>query len=1222
LYDIINAGGDTVLNKWTIEQQNAININNKNILVSASAGSGKTAVLVERVISKVINLQIDIDKLLVVTFTKASSTELKERLLNAIYSKLKEDKNNYFLKKQLEKINRATITTIHSFCLEVIKNNFYNLGIDPNISIIDDNIAKLLLNKSFIEVLEEEYKNYSNNTFGLYQVLELFNSKDEEFLEAMNKIYSFISSFEYPLKWLKSSVELYNITDINKDLCSFDFGRNIYSDSISDLKILLEKTNKLREELSKDVDYIKYVEVIDQDIENIKRCINCSYLNWDKLYQNLSMIAYLSMPRNKVANMELKEKFSYFRKNILKKDIDTIKNKIYTTSENILKDLKIGYKYLNFIYNYILKVDEKYKLYKQKNNGIDFSDIEHLALKVLINEDTNEKTEQAMYYVDKFEEVYIDEYQDTSYIQEAILNSVSKVNNRFMVGDIKQSIYKFRQAMPEIFNKKYLEYTNYIKDIEDNNVKVILAKNFRSRKNVLNSINYIFSQIMSLEIGQCDYSKDEILKFGANYYEEDETTDYSTEINILDLKENEITDTDYDIEDNEVDLDSNNYNESIQYINELKTFEIESNYIAKKINELVGNYNLYDSKNKVFYKARYKDIVILLRNTKDKANILENTLNTNNIPVYSDNGVNLYSSDEINLVLSFLKIIDNPMQDIEMVSIMYSIVGKFTLDEIYEIKNTTDGYIYHSLLEYIKNDNNNNENNILYNKVSSFLNLINTYINYTKIYNISEILIRLYKETSIYNHVILFKNSKIAKINLDSLINISSKFDSNSSIYSFINYIESLKEKNQDSTTAKIIGENENVVRIMTIHKSKGLEFPIVIIANTSSNYSNKDISNSTVLHQKLGIGINILDEDNLTSYPSIIKTSIKDSMIKDLKSEELRMLYVAMTRAKEKLIIFGTLKDYQKKIDNLFIIYNNSKIDSSIVLKNNCYLDNILMGLNKYNVKNNKMFSLNVVSVKHKDNISNVVVEDKYTRINIKDKLENEIINIKDKFNIENYIKKYENNLEFKYEYIELTKLDKKVSVSELKKSNNEFLDLKEEIILKKPECLIDSNIKTTAVRKGTLVHFLLEHLDFKNINNKEDIIKFVNNLVLKNYITNQDAKEINIDKIFKFLNSKIGIEIKNSKIVKREVEFVLKDSSKSQSLIQGVIDLYFLNNDNSYTLIDFKTDNLTNEQDYIDRYKIQLDIYKEAIEKISNVKVSKVFIYSFKLDKEIEVK
>lgn len=1240
---------------WTKEQQLAIDKQKGNILVSASAGSGKTAVLVERIINKVIKYGVDIDRLLVVTFTNASAAELKERLISAIYKAIDKDPSNIFLKKQLANINRASITTIHSFCLEVIRSNFFLLEIDPNVKICDDTQSNILKNKAMESILESEYVNSGSSDFALsvelYKILELFKGKDEEFVESMFKIYSYIQSFPYPFEWLKGQIEKYNIKDSNTDLCNFDFGKEIYNDCLNELKILSERIKEYMTVLESDSDFVKYTEMLNLDLEMVDRCIKCSYSSWDKLYDNLSMIQFSNFPRNKVSNEILREELKSLRDKYVKATVNRVKDNIYAKSIDISSELVSSYKYLEYFYQFLIKFDSVYSELKKESGYIDFNDIEHLALKLLIDRkiDDNgneifEFTEVAKKYQEKFVEVYTDEYQDTSFVQETILEAVSGSKDRFMVGDIKQSIYKFRQAMPEIFNSKYEKY-NLLENIECNDYysseedskeyKIILAKNFRSRKNVLDSINYIFSQIMSKENGECDYSDIEELKYGAESYVENDSNDYSTEVNILELKdvEEESSNSTDATED-----EPSNF-EAKEYIKELKKFEIESIYIAKKIKELVepNGFKVYDLKKSSFRDARYKDIVILLRNIKDKGNILEKTLKENGIPAFSDSSTNLFDSDEIKCVMSFLQVLDNPLQDIPLVSIMYSIIGKFTLDELSQIHEyAKNDYLYNALLLVSQNKEDN-----LYEKVNYFLKLLDKFKSYLKMYSIAELLIRLYKETNIYYQFSLLQNSKECKANLDSLIQIAVKYESMGmrSLYSYISYIDKLKNKTSaDTSTAKLIGENEDVVRIMTIHKSKGLEFPIVILSDTSTKYNTLDLSSDVILHHKLGIGVNFVNEDYMITYPSVIKQAIKNIALKEIKSEELRMLYVALTRAKEKLIIFTTIKDYETLYNNQFVMYKDNKLDPIVVEKNTTYFQNILMALRKYiNECGNNIYKINHINVLNKEELENISSITSSNNQNnslctFEEKIENIDLKDIDKQKLEAYFNRISENLNFKYRYSEDVKSETRVSVSELKKNkNSEEQDIlsynskheDEETVLKQPECLSKDKKVYTSVRKGTLIHFILEHLDLKILKTKKDIAEYILKLIDKGTIRKEDAEQINVDSIFNFLNSKIGNELREteSENIFREEQFVLKDKNISNSTIQGVIDIYYINKEGNIVLVDFKTDKLYVEDQYVSRYRTQLEIYKSALEKLTKKKVDKMYIYSFNINKEIQV-
>ena len=1207
---------------WTEKQQEAIDKRNCNILVAASAGSGKTAVLVERVITRVITDGVDINKLLIVTFTNASASELKERLLKRIYEALDNDVSNAFLKKQIKNINIADIETIHSFCLKLIRSNFNVLEIDPNVSVCDESYSSVLKLKAINKVLENLYIEANNDDLKkekLFKVLELFSSKDDNLISYILKIYSYINSFSYPLDTLKANIEAYNIDEAKIDLTDTNYGKVIFDDVLSTISLLIvdfeEKINKIRGK----EDFEKIVDVLNSDITYLKSIVSAAS-TWDKLYDMLIDLSFSRMPTYKGVETELKDDIVDFRNKILKKQIEELKRKVYASSEVILQDNNVAYSYISYIYDIIVEFDKEYKKLKEESGVIDFSDIEHLALNVLVKKDEEGNmclTDVAKALKDKFEEIYTDEYQDTSLVQEAILNAVSKDNNRFMVGDVKQSIYKFRQAMPEIFNSKYKEYTLNSSDNTDSNVKILLSKNFRSRENVVYSINEIYEKIMSDEVGSCNYADIEKLEFGAEYYKKDKSNDYRTEINIIDLKDEEKLSE--DISEEEItDVD--------EKIDELKNFEIEAYFISKKIKDVINNFKVYDAKQDMFRKTDFKDIVILIRSIKDKGEILEKVLKESGIPAFSDSSSSIFETDEIKLVLSLLRIIDNPLQDIYMVSVMYSILGNFTLDELTFIRSyAPKKSIYDSL--YIAKDVIQEEKKqgiltdkkeILLNKIIRLTTFLEQYISISKIYSVSQILLKLYKETNLYNQYLLEEDvSSIKRANLDYLIDIAINYENSfydSNISSYIKYVDNLKEKaDSSSSSAKILGENEDVVRIMTIHKSKGLEFPVVILSDTSRKYNIRDISNTVVMDNDLGIGINVVKEDLNITYPSVIKQAIKSKIEKDTKSEELRMLYVALTRAKEKLIIFSTLKDYEKSISGKKYSLRNGKIDPKIIEKNNSYYANIEAALMCTSKKRlDELFNINVLSKKDIKDMLNTKSEIEQ-RSNLKSRIE-KTDNSENKGKIIDIIEK---NLDFKYKYLDDTLSETRVSVSKLKEKSNEKNE--ETISFSMPTCLNDDI--DTGASYGTLIHNILMYIDYTKINSYDDLKEFVNDLENNKVIKKESITLNMLNRINTFLNSNIGKELKKSIEIHKEKEFILRDKSVSNSDIQGVIDLYYINEKGNIILVDFKTDNLEKEAEFISRYKIQLEIYKRALEKLINKKVEKSYIYSFKLGKEIEV-
>ena len=739
----------------------------------------------------------------------------------------------------------------------------------------------------------------------------------------------------------------------------------------------------------------------------------------------------------------------------------------------------------------------------------------------------------------------------------------------------------------------------------------------------MDSINYIFKKIMSKEMGDCDYSKDEVLQFGAVSYEDNKALDYSTEINIIDLKKDE----DKKLSEN---LEEGGESQE-EYLEDLKKFEIEAIFVAKKIKEIVRKAKTYNIKKNKMSSTKYKDIVILLRSIKDKGTILEETLKKYNIPVFCDVSTNLFDSDEIHLLISLLKIIDNPYQDIEMISVLYSIIGSFSLDELIKIRSIDrKAKIYDNLFEAkkileekVKNDEKSEVK--LLEKINRFMELLENLTSFSKINLVSTLLLEIYDKTNIYRQYVIDKNSAQKKANLNLLVSLAIKCEENkiTSLNEYIIYIKNLKDKTDAYTSsAKIIGENEDVVRIMTIHKSKGLEFPYVFLCDTSKKYNMLDTTALVTMHHNLGLGINIVDDEFKVSYPSVIKEAIKAQIIKETKNEELRMLYVALTRAKEKLYIYAVDNDYEKFSKKQIPIYKGNRLEPLIVENNNSYFENINMALKDYD-NSLGLFNINVINAYENINVNEEKEEDK--KLSLKSIFKSKIKNKEyEREKIEDEKSKLNEVIGFKYKYQDEVNVPSRVSVSLLKKQDYEMqedvqnVEYINEININK---LSDIHEKYSSAKKGTLIHFVLENIDLSRNYEKEGLKNEIEKLVKIGKITKIDAGYININKILTFLKSDLGTEIRNSKFVKKEQEFILKEERISKSVIQGIIDLYYINENGNIVLVDFKTDRIDEEELFRKKYKKQLEIYKIALEKITGKKVENSYIYSFNLGKKISI-
>ena len=1170
-------------------------------------GSGKTAVLVERMIQKIIKDKIDIDSILIVTFTNAAASEMKERILEAIYKKIEENPENSHLQRQITLLNKANISTIHSFCLEVIKNNFFEIDISPNFRIGESSEIELLKMDVLDELFEEKY-NLGDKDF--LELVETYSSYrgDDDLRTLVLDIYKFIQSSPFPNEWLEKAVEKFNI-DINTKFEDTVWGEiliNNYLEYIDETKLNLQNLVEL---LDTNFELEKYSKVLKNDIENLEQI---KTNNWDDLISKISNFKFGTWPTDKKITSNIKDSAYERRKNINKKFNDKKKEIIKYTSKEAVEDIVFTYNYLKILKNIIIEFSEKFSQKKKEKNIIDFSDIEHFALKILVKKDENGNyipTDVAKNYMSKFSEIAIDEYQDSNLVQEYILSKISTGKNVFMVGDVKQSIYKFRQARPELFLEKYNSYKLKENKTEEDSLKIQLFKNFRSRDSVLNLTNIIFEEIMSKELGNIEYNENEYLNLGASY---PERNDVKAECYLINLK---------DEQQDEWDMYEENLEEETEENSEpVEKNMLESKFVASKIQELIeSNFQVYDIKQKQYRNIKYKDIVILLRATSNVAPIYEKTLAEAEIPVYSDSSSEYLESTEIQTIMATLKIINNPMQDIPFVTVLRSMIGGFTDNELVEIRLVDRHCNFYGCMQkaILQVDSN------LRKKIENFLGKIEKWREEQEYLSLDELIWKIYEETSYYEYVGLMKNGSLRQANLKMLFEKAKAYESASftGLLNFINFIEKIKTSSGDLDAAKIIGENEDVVRIMSIHKSKGLEFPVVFLCNSSKQFNMNDLKNSVLLDQDLGIGPKYIDYRKRIEYNTLAKEAIKLKVKNENISEEMRVLYVALTRAKEKLYITGTSKDAEKDIkekEETAEIFKNKKISKLTMQKFLSYIDWIELVYSKNKEKMKDYFEFNIIN-------KNEIIENENIEEN-KEKLSKIINNKLEKTN--KLDKKILEKLNWKYKNEELTKIASKMSVSEIKKNKSSSED-KQEIIMQTPKFIAEE--KVSASRKGTLIHLCMQRLDYRKEYTYSDLKEMVAELEAKKIITSLEAENININKVLNFTKSKIYEELKTAKLVEKEKPFYINVPSKeiyggkteNPVLVQGIIDLYYINKENELVLLDYKTDYVENKNENVlkEKYKVQLELYKKALEEALNRKVDRIYIYSTYLDKEIEI-
>ena len=1148
--------------------------------------------LVERIINKIINENVDIDRLLIVTFTNAAASEMRQRILEALYKKIDENPNNENLRRQIFLLNKANISTIHAFCLEVIKNYFYEIGISSNFRIGDTGEVELLKQESLEETFEELYEEKNKEFINLVNIYSGYRD-DNTLKELILRIYNYSQSMPFPLNWINENVEKFNLNlEQNLDFAKITWGNILVEYFKEELQSSIKELENLANKLKLNSELIKYHSTILNDIDSLKEIENSK--NWDEIYNNLLNLKFVTWPRETKTDCELKD-IAKEKRDCIKDSIKVFSKKIFIyTSKEAIEDIYSMYNILKSIQNVIIKFNNKFVQNKKDKNIIDFGDIEHFALKILLKEENGNyiPTEIAKIYQQKFHEIAIDEYQDSNLVQEYILKSISKNNNIFMVGDVKQSIYKFRGARPELFLEKYNSYIL----AEDNNkectknTKIQLFQNFRSRKNILDFTNIVFQSIMSKKLGDVEYNEEEFLNASANFEDSNKNVGGKIELDIIDLKEQ------YDEEETENEI--------------LQKNEIEAKFVANRINKLLTeDYFIFDKK--VGYrKLTYKDIVILLRTTSNIANLYEKELNKLEIPVFSDTSSNYFETEEIQTVLSILKIIDNPNNDIPLVTVLRSQIGGFTDNELIEIRlNSKNTNFYNALLDM----SNIQENTMLKQKVAAFLNNLEKWQTKQEYLRLDELIWYLYETTGFYDYTLTTTNGELKVANLKLLFQKAKDYEMASfkGLYNFINYIDKIKNSGGDGISAKLIGENENVVRIMSIHKSKGLEFPVVFLSGTGKQFNLQDLNDSILLHQDIGFGPKVIDYERKIEYNTLAKEAIRIKMLNETLSEEMRLLYVALTRAKEKLIITGFDKNLEKSIASK----ESMTLGISNIRKAKSYLEWLELVYLKDNKNLEEILEINYYNKNEVNNKQEEKEENTYNQ-----NLNNFLKNIK-----KEDIEKVNKLLSWKYRYEESTKIQGKTAATKIThKQDNKLIEaIKEPKFLEKAKKITSSEI-------GTLMHLIMQKLDFKKECTKGNIQELIQELIAKNIITVNEANYIKLNEIIEFGKSKLYKELQTAKQVKKEQPFYIYLDSKEiygtkeseKILVQGIIDLYYINKNDELVLVDYKTDYVQSEQELIDKYKEQLELYKTALEKALGKKVSKTLIYSLYLNKEINCK
>ncbi len=1125
---------------------------------------------------------------------------MREKILEAIYKKIEENPEDENLQKQVILLNKASISTIHSFCLDVIKNNFYEIDVSANTRIADDSEILLLQQEVIDDLFEEKYEEEDSNFIKLIKTYTKYN-QDEVLKDLILRVYSYIQASPFPEEWLEEQIGKLNIED-NTNFSDTVWGKIITENANQILEDSILKLQNIRTKMIRFPELDKFTAKIEDDIDKYTYIQN-NLSDWDTAVEAINTLKNAIWTKDQKITNDLKDEAKDVREST-KDEFKKVKKLMNCSSEEAVQDIKYMYPILKMLKDLILEFSQKFYQRKREKNIMDFSDMEHLALKILAKKDENGnvvKSEIAKKYENKFEEIAIDEYQDSNLVQEYILTSVSRGNNIFMVGDVKQSIYKFRQARPKLFLDKYDSYKLEPVDGEDR--KIQLFKNFRSRSNILDFTNLVFEDIMSRELGNIEYNQDEYLNLGANF-ETIQNQDYKTELEILDLSE-----------END-DIWKTDEEETEEEQEKVEDVVLEARFVARKIKELIDDkYQIIDKKTGR-RDIQYKDIAILLRTSSGVANVYEKEISELEIPVYSDSSSQYLQSVEIETIMSLLRIINNPMQDIPLVTVMRSPIGNFTDNELIEIRMADRNSSFYEAL--LKSD---------LEKAHRFLALLKELREDEEYMSLDEWIWNIYTKTGYMNYVNLMPNGALRVSNLRMLFERAKQYEEASfkGLYNFINFIDKIKFNQEDLKAAKIIGENENVVRIMTIHKSKGLEFPVVILAGVGKQFNFRDLNGKILLDQDLGMGPQYIDSDRYIEFKTLAKKALAIKAKNEAISEEMRILYVALTRAKEKLIIVGRQKDVNKKMSEkqkLLEIYStidDNKINPYLLQKYKTYLDWLELIYLKEGVANTKnLFTVNI----NKREKTSVKIENEVEDISEK------IIEESNKNNDEQEKEKIKEILNWQYKHQSIEGIPTKTSVSKLKEEREQEIQITQE-----PKFINEeAKTKLTGAQKGTLIHLCLQKMRETEEYNLEKITELIEGLKDKEIITEIEAQNIDKEKLLEYTNSQLWTELKQAKEIHKEHPFYINIKASriynqinkeddENILVQGVIDLFFIDKDDKLILVDYKTDYVQNENELIEKYKGQLDLYKEALEQSLDKKVDKMCIYSVYLNKLIEI-
>lgn len=1183
--------------KWTTAQQQAISCRGGTVLVSAAAGSGKTAVLVQRVIDILTDREhpVDANKILVVTFSNAAAEEMRQRIQARLSELIAQNPTDPYLLRQRTLLSAAHISTVHSFCLDLVRANFQLLDIPADFRLGSESEIKLLEEDIAQETIEQ---NYEDNDGRFSDLVELVSSgrDDKGLVDTLHRLYSFVRSHPFYHEWLDQKLLMYDDTiPVGETV----WGKVILQYAIDAVSYAQSQIKRALEEICGDAAMEKaYQSAFESDLSILQNLsAKLLYGRWDEICELLSNVSFGRLGALRGYQDDGKKELVQRLRKSAQGIVKELAEKLFSVDEEgFSQDIRFLRPRIETLFALVLDYDRRLMQAKKMRNLLDFSDLEHFAVKLLVREENGEqrKTPLAQELSQSFACVLVDEYQDTNATQDMIFWSVSRQDNLFMVGDVKQSIYRFRQAMPEIFIEKRNLFHDY--DGEHYPARIILSNNFRSRAQVTDCINFLFQAVMSREVGEIDYDDKEALTASAAYPPKE---DAQTEIHLIENDDEELSDQ-----------------------------LAEASYVAQKIRKMLDE-GFTVTENGQLRAVQPRDICILLRSMKNKAEIYSGELSRLGIEVWMDSRVGFLETVEVSTALSILRAVDNPLIDIHLTAAMMSPVYGFSADDMAVIRMKDRGsHLYINCQQIADGEDLSEPEQACRHKCRAFLDSLTQLRTIASSSPAHRLIQQLIDKTGLWDLVLAMKYGEVKKANLRLLIQYAQEYEAGGQkgISGFLRFVDKMQNRGEDWPCASSVTDRSNAVRIMSIHHSKGLEFPVVFLCDTSKKFNTQDLRSNMLLHSQLGFACCARDFVTRKQYSTVPMEALRLELMRSTLSEEMRILYVALTRAKEKLIITSIQNQLDKKLSAYTTgLSSRGTVSSYIVRSASSYADWILMSL-VYHPDFTKLcmdmgcmpedvIAFPVCSfVPVIAKVTQQPQQQEGEELSFTHAAQKELVERLSALCVDNYPDK------------DASEIVIKLSVSQVVKGTAEEKPFsKEPSFLKKD----GSDAALTGAQKGTALHSFMSCADHRHAN--EDLEGEIARLVNERFLTAKEAQSLDRGAIKRYYQSALYKRIGAAKLVRKEFAFqaqlgaelldkVIPNIGQHLVTVQGIADLLFEEN-GGWILVDFKTDHVHDPEILVQRYRAQIQLYAKMIGDITGKPVHEKILYSLYQGAELKL-